>query len=109
MERRIYDRSYRNNLRNTRYVADLSREPFGLRALRRWGNSHASGTTLDTLISYPRAEFTRCDLRGADFKDVLTGYDFRAANFTLANLQEANLSGMDLQGALERAPNSTQV
>ena len=81
---------------DTRHAADLSGERLGERALRRWDSDTA---TFDTLIAYPRAEFGSCDLRGTDFRAPLIGYDLRAANFSLADLREADLSGADLQGA----------
>ena len=96
IEARLYHRTDR---RDTLYVADLSGERLGNRATRRWVDLHASGATLDTLVSYPRAEFGCCDLRGVSFTLFGIGYDFRAANFSSANLQDADLSGADLQGA----------
>ena len=40
-----------------------------------------------------------CDLRGTDFNAFPIGYDFRAANFCSANLQDIKLPGADLQNA----------
>ena len=97
VERRLY--GDQPDRRDTLYKADLSREPLGRRATRRWADARPGGATLDTLICYPRAEFSFCDLRGADFKVPEIGYDLRAANFTWANLQEEDLSGADLQEA----------
>ena len=82
--------------RNTRYAADLSGESLGQRASRRWDRDTA---TFDTLLSYPRAELSFCDLRGTDFKVPLIGYDFRAADFVGADLRGADLSDADLQNA----------
>ena len=96
-EARLYP--HRTDRRDTLYVADLSGEWLGNRATRRWGDLQASGATLDTLVSYPRVEFGSCDLRGVRFQLFGIGYDFRAANFSSANLQDADLSGADLQGA----------
>ena len=76
-------------------ATDLSGELFGFRAQRRWNSDRE---TLDTLVSYPRAEFGFCDLRGASFLAAI-GFDFRAANFGSANLQGTDLSGADLEGA----------
>ena len=93
IEDRLY--THRTPRRDTHYVADLTGASLASGALRRWEGD----TTLDTLVSYPRAEFGCCDLRGVSFRLFTPGYDFRAANFCSANLQNADLSGADLQGA----------
>ena len=94
IEQRLYGRH--RERREALLAADLSGEHFGIRAHRRW---NLDGTTLDTLVSYPRAEFGACDLRGANFGLVGIGFDFRAANFGSAKLQGTNFYGADLQGA----------
>ena len=78
--------------REGRYAADLSGERFGERAARRWNPDH---TTLDTLLSYPRADLSFCDLRGASFRGAI-GFDLRAAEFLLADLRGTDLSEADL-------------
>lgn len=57
---------------------------------------------LGEITSYSRADFMNCDLRRADFsigRIGTFGFDFRAANFLTANLQEAKLTGADLTKA----------
>ena len=89
---------------DSRYLADLSGALLGIRAFDRFINRIVR-TTLKTLVSYPQAEFSQCDLRGTSFNIPTIGYDFRQANFAFANLQGADLSGADLQGAIFRFAN----
>lgn len=77
--------------------ADLSHEQLGRRAVRRIGLDDRP--SLDSLVSYPRAEFAFCDLQGTDFRLPVLGYDFRAANFFFADLRGTNFHGADLQSA----------
>lgn len=91
IENRIY-----GTLDHDRFVANLSDTPFGRRAMKR---ADPEGPVLDELVSYPRAEFGFCDLRGTDFRAPFVGFDFRGANFSGADLRGADLSGSDLSGA----------
>ena len=79
-----------------RFVADLSNAHLGREAMRR---ADPDGPVLGELVSYPRAEFGFCDLRGTDFGTEFVGFDFRRANFGAADLEGANFSGSDLSGA----------
>ena len=50
---------------------------------------------LEQAASYPRADFSFCDLRRTDFSIRVLGtfgFDFRAANFMMANLQGSNIN-----------------
>ena len=94
IEHRLYGDAPR---RSSRYVADLSDAPLGLRAQQRIEPD--SGRYLNQLVSYPRAELGFCDLHGADFRTIAIGFDFRAANFSMANLRDADLTAADLSGA----------
>ena len=94
IEHRLYGDGPR---RSSRYVADLSGAQLGLSAQQRMDPD--SGISLNHLVSYPRAEFGFCDLRGTDFRTIAFGFDFRSANFSMANLRDADLTAADLSGA----------
>ena len=80
-----------------RYKTDLSGAPIGFLLWRRVFEEDKF--FLEQATSYPRADLSMCDLRGADFSMVAGGFDFRGAYFGLANFYEAKLTGADLSKA----------
>ena len=79
------------------YVADLSHECLGHPRLSRVDPKE--GRRLPELLSYPKATFDFCDLRGTDFNAGFGSFNFRAATFLFANLQDADLTAADLKEA----------
>ena len=82
---------------NWRFQTDLSDADIGTLMWRRVAQEQ--DFFLDQATHYPRADFSFCDLRRADFRTIHCGFDFRAATFMLANLQGANLTYADLTQA----------
>ena len=82
------------------FLSDLSDTDIGFilttRALKDGGI-----TSLIKSLHYPGVDFTACDLRRANFRTTF-GYpfDFREANFEMADLRETDLTGADLTGAV---------
>lgn len=81
-----------------RFISDLSDAQLGMLLLHRVGREKKF--FLEQATSYPRVDFSFCDLRRTDFSISFGGFDFRKANFMAANLQEARLIGADLTGAV---------
>ena len=80
-----------------RFKTDLSDAQLGMRLFQRVGREE--NFFLEQATSYPRVDFSFCDLRRTDFSIMFGGFDFRKANFMFANLQEARLTAADLTGA----------
>ena len=80
-----------------RYVADLSHEWVGRLRLSRVDPK--AGRRLPERLSYPKATFDNCDLRGTNFNAECGNFNFRAATFSFANLQDADLTAADLKEA----------
>ena len=80
-----------------RFKTDLSDAQLGMRLFQRVGREE--NFFLEQAASYPRVDFSFCDLRRTDFSIMFGGFDFRKALFGLANLQEARLTAADLTGA----------
>ena len=83
--------------RSLRYTSDLSDTPIGPLMWQRV--CREENFFLEQATSYPRADFSFCDLRRTDFSILVCGFDFRQAVFMMANLQEAKLTAADLTGA----------
>ena len=82
---------------NWRFKTDLSDAHIGHIMWQRAGHEEDFGIRQAT--HYPRADLSFCDLRGASFRIMIAGFDFREANFELSNLQGADLTAADLRGA----------
>ena len=83
--------------RSSRHKADLSDAQIGHLMWRRVGQE--ANFFMEQATHYPRADLRFCDLRRANFQTVISGFDFRQANFMFANLQEVNLTDADLTQA----------
>ena len=80
-----------------RFRCDLSDAQLGMRLFQRVGREE--NFFLEQATSYPRIDFSFCDLRRTDFSIMIGGFDFRKANFMFANLQKARLTAADLTDA----------
>ena len=80
------------------FTRDLSDAQLGMQLLQRVGREE--NLFLEQATSYPRVDFSFCDLRRTDFFIAFFGsFDFREADFMFANLQEARLTAADLTAA----------
>ena len=82
---------------NWRFKTDLSEANIGGKMLRRV--LLENDFSIEQATHYPRADLSACDLRRTQFRIPRFGFDFREADFSLSNLQGADLTHADLRGA----------
>ena len=80
-----------------RFKSDLSDAQIGSRLFERVVREEHF--FLEQATSYPRADFSFCNMSRTDFSIIVGSFDFRRANFMFANLREARLTAADLTGA----------